>query len=183
MPAETEGLLFIIKYSTMKIVFFATLIFLTTFNCIAQTPHLPANPPNPNQHDIPKLHVLTPADLQVTTVSVVSFVHNADSKSYVFKLSISTKNFGETRTAPVKLKVWVKPASGGEWKSFGGLVSLPAMGSGQTVSGEYVFKDLEKIVGASLFDVKVQADHGNATPESNESNNYSAAVRINVSSY
>jgi hypothetical protein len=168
----------------MKILLLIAFIFSAVISGFGQTPQLPSNPPNPNQRDIDpkKLRLLKPADLQVTAVSVTGFLHSASSGAYTFTLSISTKNFGDARTNAVKLRAWVKTATG-TWKAFGGLITLTAINGGQTISGEYSFKDLEKLVSSGPFDVKVQADHGNYTTESNETNNYSTIIRINPASY
>ena len=168
----------------MKAVTSFVILFLIVLQVNAQTPQLPTGNPGQPQLPIPKLKPLKPADLTVTGITFVSFVHNAAAKTYVVKIIVTTRNNGELKSAKTQLSASTKtPVGAGSWTVMGEAGNVNAIDPGRTYSAVYSFKANALTIGGVSFDFRVKTDSGNFVVESDETNNHSETIVINPGSH
>lgn len=155
------------------------LLFLT-FLTNAQIPQVPSGTPGRPQLPTPKLKPLQPADLTVSGITFVSIVHNTETKTYLVKVIVTTRNTGELKSVKTQLQAFTKTPSGaGSWAMIGEAGNVSAIDPGRTYSAVYTFKGSSLTIGGVPFDFRVRTDSGNFVTESDETNNYSSAIIIN----
>ena len=162
----------------MKIVIslFVSLIFSLQIN--AQTPQVPSG--KPGQLPVPKLQPLAPADLIVSGFTFVSCVFNSDTKTYLVKAIVTTRNNGGLKSDKTMLQAYSKtPVGGGAWTVVGEGGNVPSIDPGHTYSAVYSFKGSAITLGGVPFDCRVKTDSGNFVTESNETNNFSSTLVVN----
>ena len=167
----------------MKAVNLFIALFLFVLQIQAQTPQVPSGNPGQPQLPIPTLQPLNPADLIVTGITFVSFVHNAATKTYVVKVIVTTRNNGALKSARTQLSASTKtPVGAGSWTVMG-TGNVNAIDPGRTYSAVYSFKGNALTIGVVPFDFRVKTDSGNLVVESDETNNHSATIVINPRSH
>ena len=138
--------------------------------------------PDPKKLPVPIVKLLTPADLQVTGISLVSCTKDNATKKLVITVSVTIKNNGQVRAAASGLKGFFhSPAGTATAKPIDGLASVGAMDPGSSLTANYIYRrPFSADAGFTLvpFDFWVKADGGNIISESNESNNGSAKIKI-----
>jgi|CXWL01.1.fsa_nt_gi hypothetical protein len=155
------------------------LLFLTS-QANAQIPQVPSGTPGQPQLPTPELKPLQPADLTVSGITFVSIVHNTDTKTYLVKVIVATRNTGELKSVKTRLQAFTKTPSGaGSWTVMGEAGNVNAIDPGRTYSAVYSFKGSSLTIGGVPFDFRVRTDSGNFVTESDEINNYSSAIIIN----
>lgn len=155
-------------------------LFFITLHVNAQTPQVPSGTPGQPQLPTPKLKPLQPADLTVSGITFVSIVHNPDTKTYLVKVIVTTRNNGQLKSVKTQLAAFTKtPSGGGSWTVMGEAGNVNAIDPGRTYSAVYSFKGSSLTIGGVPFDFRVRTDSGNFVTESDETNNYSSAIIIN----
>ena len=168
----------------MKAVNLFIALFLFVLQIQAQTPQVPSGNPRQPQLPIPTLQPLNPADLIVTGITFVSFVHNAATKTYVVKVIVTTRNNGALKSGKTQLSATIQtPVGAGSWKVMGAVGNVNAIDPGRTYSAVYSFKGNALTIGVVPFDFRVKTDSGNLVVESDETNNHSATIVINPRSH
>ncbi len=157
------------------------IIFLAMFfGGYSQNPQPPSGKPGKPQLPVPKIRPLAPADLTATGITFVSIVLNNDTKIYVVKVIVTTRNNGEMRSAKTQLRAYSKTPSGaGSWTVIGDPGNVDAIDPGRSYSSVYSFKGSALVIGGVPFDFRVKTDSGNLVTESDETNNFSATIVIN----
>ncbi len=133
--------------------------------------------------------LLVPADLVITDISFVSGSKNAMKGKYFITVSITITNQGEQPTGDFKLVASQRRTGlhGEEWAIFG--APLPVSGISGTTSVTPNFITRNFVFACSLSDLgrgtytvpfKVTADFYGAVRESNEDNNDSADIEIEL---
>ena len=159
-------------------------VFFSALQTFAQTPQRPSGQPGKVALPTPKIQPIKPADLLVTTISFVSIVNNADTKTYTIRVTATIRNNGGLQSAKTQLEAYTRTPSGGtSWKEISTLVNIPAINPGQTFSSTFSFKGSQLTIGAVPFDFKVKADAANLVSESEETNNFSASIVINPAAH
>lgn len=155
-------------------------LFLIVLHVNAQTPQVPSGNPVRPQLPIPKIQPLAPADLTVTGIIFVSFVHNVATKTYIVKVIVTTRNSGGLKSAKTQLTADTKTPSGsGSWRAMGEPGNVSGIDPGRTYSAVYSFKGNALVIGGVPFGFRVKTDSGNFVAESNETNNFSETIVIN----
>ena len=161
------------------------ILFLTAFLISVRCSSQILSGTNPaTQLPAPKVKLVTPADLQVTSISLVSCTKDAASKRLIISVSVTVKNNGQLKAESSKLQACFQTssaASGIISRAIDGLVTVAAVNPGSSVTAEYVFRrPFSGDAGFNLvtFDFWVKADAGNAVRESDETNNSSSTIRI-----
>lgn len=131
------------------------------------------------QSPMPELKPLQPADLVITNCKIVNAQFKDSIKGWVIKTMITVKNTGGFPTTSTDLKPFVKQTGSGSWKYTGTLGILIGLNPGESITKEYVFADMQKILPRGCtFSFKVQTDTQNKVIESNEANNETAVLVV-----
>lgn len=148
--------------------------FLASFSAWAQS-----LPGKPQTKPLPKdLHVLRPADLVVTDLSLVEVTFDGNKKGWRVRVSVTVKNNGELLAGKTMLKASAQ-LTGRSWSDFGTPVEIYPIRPGESSTKEFTFLDNNRVIGsASPFSFKVTVDPRNAIPESSETNNISSVISV-----
>lgn len=161
----------------MKKIILFYFLFVAHINTKAQ--NLPL--PKPQKPAPENLRVLTPPDLRVEELSLVSVVRNSDVKKINIQVLMRIKNFGELRCGPSTVLAYMKsPAGSGTTRTL--TVSFPvgSINPGESFVKVYTFQEAEGAFRPGHFDFWIKADARNAIAESNETNNTSTIINIAV---
>lgn len=186
MYGENVQLMFIRTKKNLYMKAFKSFVvlFFTAFQVNAQAPQLTSGNPGQPQLPIPTLKPLNPADLTVTGLTFVSFVHDAATKTYIVKVIVTTRNNGALKSAKTQLEAYTKTPSGtGSWAVMGEAGNVNAIDAGRVYSAVYSFKGNALTIGGVPFDFRVKTDPGNFVVESDETNNHSETIIINPRSH
>lgn len=134
--------------------------------------------------EVSKPLLLAPADLVITDISFVSGSKNSMKGKYFITVSITITNQGEQSTGDFKLVASQRRTGlhGEEWAIFGIPLSLTSMRRGESITRNFVFACNLSDLGRGTYTVpfKVTADFYGAVRESNEDNNDSADIEIEL---
>jgi subtilase family serine protease len=160
----------------MKKIFFITTLLIGAATAIAQNPQLPDRRPAPQN---PRL--LSPPDLKVEELSLVSVVRNEAVKKINIQVLIRVKNVGELRCGASTVVAYMKsPAGTGSTRTLAVSLPVTAINPGESFVKVYTFQEAESAFRPGNFDFWIKADARNAITESNETNNTSTTISIAV---
>lgn len=163
----------------MKISSFVILFSLFFTRATAQTPQVPAGNPGKPQLPTPKIQPLQPADLIVSGITLVSAVLNPDTKMYVVKVIVTTKNIGLQQAVKTQLSGFIQKPSVGSWKLMSDPGNVKYIDPGKTYSAVYSFSKSSLEMGVGPFEFRAKTDSGNFVTEADEENNFSETISIN----
>lgn len=147
----------------------------------AQVLQKPSGQPGKVNLPVPKIQPLTPADLLITDISLVSAVMKTDTKLILVTVRITVKNAGQTASPASILGASAKgQPQGSIWVDAGNTVPLQALNGAQVCSKEVTFKLPAASITERQFNFRVLADAGARVQESNENNNYSQGILIGL---
>jgi subtilase family serine protease len=154
-----------------KIFIVATLLFCSAC-VIAQNTELP----------VPKnLRVLTPPDLRVEELSLVSIVRDEAPKKINIQVLIRIKNYGELRSGVSTALAYIKsPAGTGTQRTLVTTFPTADISPGASFVKVFTFREAETVFRPGNFDFWLKADARNTVTESNETNNVSTVINIAV---
>lgn len=147
----------------------------------AQLTTKPTGQPGKVALPTPKIQSVSPADLQVTDVSLVSAVVKTDTKLIVVTVKVTVKNTGLTKSPASMLGASAKSVTQGSgWTDAGNTVQIQALNGSQACTNEITFKFPLNSISGRRFNFRVLADAGARVTESNENNNYSQGILIGL---
>lgn len=145
----------------------------------AQNPPLPL--PAPQKPAPENLRVLTPPDLRVEELSLVSIIRDEAQKKMNIQVLIRIKNYGEIRSGASTALAYMKsPAGSGTQRTLTTVFSTPSINPGASFVKVFTFREAENLFRPGTFDFWIKADARNAVSESNETNNTSPVINISV---
>jgi len=148
---------------------------------ISQKPKLPPGT-RPEQLTAPKNpQLLSPADLRVEELSLVSIIRDEANKKMNIQVLIRIKNYGEMRcNASTALAYMKNPAGTGTQRTLTTSFPTQPINPGQSFVKVFTFREAETAFRPGHFDFWIKADARNAIPESIETNNTSNTISIVV---
>lgn len=149
----------------------------------------------------PNLKVLKPADIYISRVSLTSITKNPSCGCYVVTVGVEVQNHGEMPTSSITvLKAWYHQSVAGEFKAPAAMPpmandpnhgaigpwtpcaaepKLPVVGGNSVWNGSLTYEvNFDDVTAGRKFYFLVAGDFYNNTKESNEGNNYSAAIFV-----
>jgi hypothetical protein len=160
----------------MKIILCIVFV-LSLLGSKAQNPALP----KPQQPRPENLRVLTPPDLRVEELSLVSVVRNGAIKKINIQVLMRIKNFGELRSGPSTVLAYMKSPSGtGVTRTLPVSFPVSSINPGDSFAKVYTFQEAVGAFRPGMFDFWIKADARNVVTESNETNNTSVILTIPV---
>ena len=164
-----------------KLFLLAALIFYAT--CIvAQNPQLPSGS-KPGQLPVPELRPLTPPDLRVEELSLVSVIRDGNVKKINIQVLIRIKNYGTLRSGASTALAYIKsPAGAGSQRTLATTFPTPSINPGASFIKVFTFREGETVFRPGTFEFWIKADARNVVTESNENNNTSTIISIETPS-
>jgi hypothetical protein len=137
--------------------------------------------PKPQKPAPENLRVLTPPDLRVEELSLVSVVRNGAIKKINIQVLMRIKNFGELRSGPSTVLAYMKSPSGtGVTRTLPVSFPVSSINPGDSFAKVYTFQEAVGAFRPGTFDFWIKADARNVVTESNETNNTSVILTIPV---
>lgn len=155
-------------------------ICLLALSCWTMNAAAQQIPPGRPQKPAPEnLRVLTPPDLRVEELSLVSVVRNSAVKKMNIQVLMRFKNTGELRCGPSTALAYVKsPAGTGATRTLPVSFPVAAINPGESFVKVYTFQEAEGVFRSETFEFWIKADARNVITESNETNNTSVVLTI-----
>lgn len=145
----------------------------------AQNTQLPQNKQRLPIPENPRL--LTPPDLRVEELSLVSILRDEVPKKINIQVLIRIKNYGELPTGVSTALAYIKsPAGTGVQRILATTFPTPSINPGASFVKVFTFREGEGAFRPGNFDFWLKADARNAITESNETNNTSTVIHITV---
>jgi CARDB len=159
----------------MKFFFKLLVLVCSVQYSIAQSPPLP----KPQQPAPEKLRLLTPPDLRVEELSLVSVIRDDNVKKINIQVLIRIKNYGELSSVANTALAYIKmPTGTGTAKTLVTTFPTAAINPGASFVKVFTFREAEGLFRPGIFDFWLKADGRNIVRESNETNNQSAVIQI-----
>lgn len=158
-------------------------LILTVFSISVSYPQNNKLPPGrPGQLPVPENpRLLTPPDLRVEELSLVSVTRNSAIKKINVQVLMRIKNFGELRCGNSVVLAYMKsPAGSGTTRTFPVSFGVMPINPGESFVKVYTFQYAEAAFRPGTFDFWIKADARNAIVESDETNNTSTVINIAV---
>lgn len=165
----------------MKKILFVSVLFFCAVSVVGQNPQLPPGT-RPGSLPVPQNpRLLTPPDLRVEELSLVSVIRDGNLKKINIQVLIRIKNYGEISSGASTALAYIKsPAGTGTQRTLVTVFPTPAINPGASFVKVYTFREAEALFRPGTFDFWIKADARNAVTESNETNNTSAVINITV---
>jgi CARDB len=165
----------------MRIILIAGLFIVSS--TAAQNPQLPEGQ-KPGQLPAPKnLRVVTPPDLRVEELSLVSVIRDNSTKTINIQVRVQVKNYGGLYAGNSTVLAYIKAPSGtGSTKTLTESLPVNKINPRGAFIKVYTFRQSVHSFRPGLFDFWIKADGRNAVAESDETNNNSAVLQITVPS-
>jgi subtilase family serine protease len=164
----------------MKKIFISVLLIFCVTCISAQNPQLPPGT-KPGQLPVPELRPLTPPDLRVEELSLVSVIRDGNVKKINIQVLIRIKNYGTLHSGASTALAYIKsPAGTGTQRTLTTTFPTPAINPGASFVKVFTFREGETVFRPGSFDFWIKADARNAVTESNETNNTSTVINIAV---
>ena len=139
------------------------------------------NPPFPqgNQPKPENLRLVTPPDLRVEELNLVSVIRDGAVKKINIQVLIRIKNFGGMASVASTALAYMKsPAGTGTQRTLATTFSTPAINPGASFVKVFTFRGAEPNFRPGNFDFWIKADARNTVRESDETNNTSVILSI-----
>lgn len=164
-----------------KIVIIIMVLFFCSAAGIAQKPTLPPGT-KPGQLPVPKNpQLLSPPDLRVEELSLVSITRDVASKKMKIQVLIRIKNYGELSSGSSTAYAYMRnPTGTGREKKLATTFPTPSIKPRGSFVKVFIFYETEASFRPGNFDFWLKADAQNVIHESNENNNNSTIINIEV---
>lgn len=121
------------------------------------------------------------ADLRVEELSLVSVTRDAIKKMVCIQVLIRVKNIGQGTSGEYQIAGYYSSTTGSHKESrINDAIIAPATAPGASFVKVYRFMEPENEIRNGFFEFRIKADDRNRVIESDETNNYSATIRLEI---
>lgn len=118
-------------------------------------------------------------DLRVEELSLVSVTRDAVKEMVCIQVLIRVKNIGQGPSGEFQIAGYYNsPAGSRKEARISDAIMVPSTAPGASFVKVYRFMEPEKEIRQGFFEFRIKADDRNRVIESDESNNYSATIRL-----